>query len=374
MLQVIDDLERGGAQAVVLGALRLADAARIEMRVASVSGRADPALAADVRSACSQLALLDTRGLWDVRAVARLRAIIRDADIDVVHTHLAYADALGGLAARLAARPVVSTLHAVADDRATIPRRRRLAADAATRHLSGRLIAVSEAVRDSHATALGLDPGRIVVLRNVPVAPLLLPPGFDAASARAELGLGAGPVLCAAARLAPPKDHDTLLRALPAVLARHPSLTLLVAGDGPRRGELAELARALGVDHAVRFLGVRSDVAQLLSCADVVCNLTHEAEGLSITVLDAMSLGRAVVATGVESVAEVVTDRRTGMLVAPRDVPGVTAALLALLEDEQLRRRVGEDAAREMTTRLDGGRWMSELEGVYRAAATGAPA
>jgi glycosyltransferase involved in cell wall biosynthesis len=369
VLQVIDDLGRGGAQAVVLAALRLADPARLEMRAACVGDHVDAALLREMRRWSAGVVVLGARRMWDVRAVARLAAIVRRSDIDVVHTHLAHGDALGGAAARLAGRPVVSTLHAVAADRLTVPQPRRAVAAAATRRLGSRLIAVSEAVRDSHVAELGLDPARLTVLRNVPVAPLILGERGDRRATRARLGVGEGPVVCVAARLAPPKDHDTLLRALPDVLARHPDLTLLVAGDGPRRGELEALARSHGVDSAVRFLGLRTDVPELLAAADVVCNLTHEAEGLSITVLDALSLGRPVVATRIASVEEVIAHGRSGMLVAPRDVAGAASALLSLLGDSDRRRRIGDEARGATAVGLDGRRWMAELERVYAEAA-----
>jgi glycosyltransferase involved in cell wall biosynthesis len=369
VLQVVDDLRRGGAQAVVLAAVLLADPARLEMRVACVGDHVDATLLREMRQWSAGVDVLGARRMWDVRAVGRLAARVRRSGIDVVHTHLAHADALGAAAARLAGRPAVSTLHAVAADRLTVPQPRRAAAAAATRHLGSRLIAVSEAVRDSHVAELGIAPARLTVLRNVAVAPLMVREGRDPRTTRARLGVGEGPVVCVAARLALPKDHDTLLRALPDVLARHPDLTVLVAGDGPRRGELEVLARSLGVDRAVRFLGLRTDVAELLAAADAVCNLTHEAEGLSITVLDALSLGRPVVATRIASVEEVITDGRNGMLVAPRDVAGTASALLAILGDTGLRRRIGDEACRATALKLDGRRWMAELERVYAEAA-----
>jgi glycosyltransferase involved in cell wall biosynthesis len=366
---VIDDLGRGGAQAVVLATVRLADPARLEMRVACVGDHVDAALLREMRRWSAGVDVLGARRMWDVRAVRRLAARVRRSGIDVVHTHLAHADALGAAAARLAGRPVVSTLHAVAGDRLTVPQPRRAVAAAATRHLGSRLIAVSEAVRDTHVAELDIAPARLTVLRSVPVAPLLVGEGRDPRATRVRLGVGERPVVCVAARLALPKDHDTLLRALPDVLARHPDLTVLVAGDGPRRGELEALARSLGVDRAVRFLGLRTDVAELLAAADVVCNLTHEAEGLSITVLDALSLGRAVVATRIASVEEVIADGRNGMLVAPRDVAGAASALLTLLGDADRRRSIGEEARRTTALTLDGPRWMAELERVYAEAA-----
>ena len=369
VLQVVDDLGRGGAQAVVLAAVRLADPARLEMRVACVGDHVDAALLRELRRWSAGVDVLGARRLWDVRAVGRLAARVRRSGIDVVHTHLAHADVLGGAAARLARRPAVSTLHAVAADRLTVPRPRRAVAAAATRHLGSRLIAVSEAVRDSHVAELGIAPARLTVLRNVPVAPLMLGEGRHPRATRARLGLGEGPVVCIAARLALPKDHDTLLRALPDVLARHPDLTVLVAGDGPRRGELEALARSLGVSDAVWFLGMRTDVAELLAAADVVCNLTHEAEGLSITVLDALSLGRPVVATRVASVEEVVADGRTGMLVALRDVAGAASALLAAPRRHGPPATARRRGAPGDALTLDGRRWMDDLERVYAEAA-----
>ncbi len=366
VLQVIDDLGRGGAQTVLLGLLRLRDPATVDMHVAAVSSRYDPTLVDEIRAASSGVTILGAHGLWDVPALARLRRLVRELDIDVIHTHLAVADVAGGVVGMLTRIPVVASLHSVAADRHTHPARRRLPAGYATRHLATELVAVSDAVKETLVSALGVAPSRISVVRNVPLGPLSLSAGFQPERKRQALGVASGTSICMAARFALPKDHDTLLRALALVIAHRPDTTLLLAGDGPRRDELKALTEQLGLSAHVRFLGVRSDVPELLSAVDIVCNVTHEAEGLSITVLDGLSLGRPVVATRIPSVAEVIDNGETGFLVPPRDPKSMAETLVRLLEQPALRDRVGEQARAASVARSDPGLWMAEFEATYR--------
>lgn len=367
VLQVVDDLGRGGAQSVVHALVRLRDRDRFRMEVASVTPRRDARFAERIRADSDGLRMIGARGLWDLGAVMSLARLIRERDVDVVHTHLASADVLGGLAGRVTGRPVVTTLHSVAADRQTHPGPRRLLTDIATRRLADERVAVSEAVRSSIAARLHVDPSRVRVIRNVSIAPALLPEGLTREAARARLGLGGEPLICMAARMERPKDHDTLLRALARLRAEHPGATLLLAGDGARRPELEALAEGLELGAAARFLGVRGDVAELLVAADVVCNLTFEQEGLSITVLDAMALGRPVVASHIPSVEEVIRDGCNGLLVAPRDVEGARAALAGLLADPVLRERIGRRASEDLRQTSDPGAWMREYERLYVA-------
>jgi len=373
VLQVIDDLERGGAQAVLLGLLRLRDPTTVDMHVAAVSSHHDPTLADEVRAASSSVTFLGARALWDLPALAKLLRLARELDIDVIHTHLAVADVAGGIVGALARIPVVASLHSVAADRRTHPRRRRIPAAYASRRLATELIAVSDAVMDSQAAEVGLPPGRIRVVRNVAVGPLGLPRAFQAERKREEVGVVRGTSICMAARFALPKDHDTLLRAMALVLEQRSDVALLLAGDGPRRAELEALAAQLGVDSCVRFLGTRSDVPELLCAVDIVCNITHEAEGLSISVLDALSLGRPVVATEIPSVAEAIDDGQTGFLVPPRDAGSTAEVLLRLIEEPPLRERVGERARAVSLASSDPGRWWNEFEQTYRRLASETP-
>jgi L-malate glycosyltransferase len=369
VLQVIDGLRVGGAQSVVLGLLRLHDRTRFRMLVANVGGH-DPALVDRIGEA-ADVVITEGRPLWDPRGLASLLRVIRRHRVDLVHTHLAAADVLGGLAARLTGRPSVATLHNVAEDRRRYRRERRVLADLATRRLSGHLIAVSEAVLESHARVLGVPEERMTVVPNVPVAPLLLPAGFDAGRKRAELGLGDGPVIVNVARLDDTKDQDTLVRALTEVTAHEPGATALIVGEGPRAAALAELAREVGAERETRFLGRRMDAVEIMACSDVVCHPTHSFEGLPIALLDAMSLGLPVVASAVEGVDELVEPERTGLLVPPRDPAALAGALTRLLGSAEARARLGAGARERIERDYDLHAWMRANEAEYLRALHG---
>lgn len=369
---MIDRLRPGGAQSVVLATSRLLDPERFELSVASVMAGAHPGLVEAVRESSRDVLLLEGRGLWDVRLLPRLVGAIRRQRVDLVHTHLAFGDILGGLAGRACGKPVVSTLHSVGGLEAhDHPWRRRALHGLAVRRLPTHVIAVADAVR-AWCVETGVPEDRVSVIPNVPLAPLVLPPGFDAARKRAELGLGGGPVLCVPSRLSPQKDHETLLRALPDVARAVPGVTLLVVGEGRLRDRLERLATDLGLDARVRFLGVRVDAVELMAASDVIVNLTRTNEGLPIVVLDAMSLGLPVVATDAGGVAEALEDGETGLLVQPGDVGSVSAALVALLTDPERRNRMGAAARAVSSARYDPHRWIRELEQVYERLARGA--
>lgn len=363
VLQVIDGLRVGGAQSVVLALLRLHDRERFRMVTANV-GAHDPALVERFAEA-GEVALVEGGPLWDPRGLASLLGVIRRHRIDVVHTHLAAADVLGGFAARLTRTASIATLHNVAEDRRRYRRERRLLADIATRRLSDRLVAVGEAVFESHVRLLGVAPERMTVIPNVPVAPLLLPAGFDRAAKRAELGLGREPVIATVARLDDTKDQDTLVRALPEVAASHPGISALVVGEGLRRPALERLAREVGAEESVRFLGRRMDAVEIMASCDVVCHPTHSFEGLPIALLDAMSLGLPVVASAVEGVDELIEPERNGLLVPPRDPAALAAALVRLLADPAGRARLGNGARDRIEREYDPHAWMRAVEAEY---------
>ncbi len=138
--------------------------------------------------------------------------------------------------------------------------------------------------------------------------------------------------LACVARFHPVKDHATLLRAFAAVAAARDNVDLLLVGDGPLRGELERLTRQLGIQSRVRFLGVRSDVPDLLRAVDLF-TLTSVSEAASLTLLEAMASFLPVVVTAVGGNPEIVRHEKEGLLVPRADAPATAAALLRLLGD-----------------------------------------
>ena len=156
-------------------------------------------------------------------------------------------------------------------------------------------------------------------------------------------------VLGTVGRLDPIKNQGGLLRAFRAILDRHPEwrprLRLIIAGDGPLRGELARLARELDVENSVWLPGARGDVPQLMRAMDVFV-LPSINEGISNTILEAMASGLPVVAGRAGGNPELVVEGVTGALCDPNDLVGLQAALESYVAEPALRESHGR-AARE---------------------------
>lgn len=143
------------------------------------------------------------------------------------------------------------------------------------------------------------------------------------------------------ARHHPVKDQFTLLRGFAA--AALPGVDLLMAGDGPLSGELEALAAQLGVRERVKFLGIRTDIPDLMRAADVFA-LTSVSEAASLTLLEAMATGLPSVVTAVGGNPELVRHEKEGLLVPRGDTGACAAALRRLFDDPVLAARLGAAA------------------------------
>jgi glycosyltransferase involved in cell wall biosynthesis len=371
VLQVIDHLRPGGAQSVLYGIVHHSDTKRIKNWVVALGYHHSEAYVKRVRRMSEGLFFVGVRGMWDLRTVVSLTRVIQRLDIDVLHTHLPLSDFSGGLAGAITRSPVVSTLHSLAAHRWTYPLPRRILANFATEHLADHLIAVSKAVEETHLHSLRIPASRIEAIPNVPLAPLLLPDGFDRKAKRQELGVSSENLICNVAALSETKDHETLLRALRQVVQARRDVMAVIAGDGARRPQLEALASELGLQDIVRFLGDRPDAVEVMAASDVICQPTLEFEGLPIVVLDAMSLGVPIVATDVGGLKEAVVNERSGILVAPGDFETVGTALLRLLSSPEERARIAREAQQRVFAKFDSEDWIRRIESIYLDLARG---
>jgi glycosyltransferase involved in cell wall biosynthesis len=276
--------------------------------------------------------LVPMRSDLDVCGLFRLTRLLGRLQTDLVHLHTGRATWLGGIAARLAGLPAITTRRM---DR---PVRRGWRTRWIYRTLVQHAAAISPAVAQRLADA-GVG-ARVTVVRSA-VDPLALTPIDSREATRAKLGAAADrPVLLVSAALVRRKGVDVLLQALAVLGERGIRPLLWIAGDGAERHALEAQAVEAGLAAQVRFLGRRSDVADLLAACDVFV-LPSRREGLGVAALEAMAAGRPVVASAVGGLQDVVVDGRTGLLVRPEDAAALAEAIARLMQDEELRRRLG---------------------------------
>jgi glycosyltransferase involved in cell wall biosynthesis len=290
----------------------------------------------------------------DARGGAALAARILRLRPDVVHGQDRRAGwIVRGLGPAQRARSVY-TLHGVPDGLSDLvegngraaPRRRRdglyyLRGERLVTRWSGGVVVVpSQAVARYAVEHVGLPPGRVRVVRNG-VDPAAWTPA-EAVPARADGRL----VVAWVGLLGPVKRVDVLLQAVQQV----PGVSVLLAGDGPLRGEVEREVQRLGLGERVNMLGMVADVRPVLAAADLFA-LTSAAENLPLALLQAMSSGLPSVATAVGGVPELVRDDVDGWLVPPGDVAATATALARAVADPVGRRATG---ARARARVLDG--------------------
>jgi glycosyltransferase involved in cell wall biosynthesis len=153
------------------------------------------------------------------------------------------------------------------------------------------------------------------------------------------------PLVGSVGRFRPQKGYADLLVAMKQVKENAPTARLLLVGDAELQADLEAKAMSLGLDEVVTFAGVRTDVPEILTALDVFV-LASLWEGMPNAILEAMAAGLPVVATAVGGTPEVVVDGVTGLLVPPRDPTALAQAITRLLDDPDLRQRMGR-AGRE---------------------------
>jgi glycosyltransferase involved in cell wall biosynthesis len=325
---VLTSMPVGGQETLTVELIRRLDRERFSPELCCLKelGPLGAVLAREVPAHSGLLA-----GKWDLRVLERLVRLFRSRRVDAVVT-VGAGDKMfwGRLAGWLAGVPVIaSALHTTGYPDRVQRLNRPLAA------VTDAFIAVAEAQGRYLAEHEGCTASKVRVIPNG-IDVERFHPRPPSRAILAELGLaphppsGSPPVVGIVAALRPEKNHALFLRAAALVRRELPQARFLVVGDGPQRAPLEQLAGQLGLSDAVRFLGTRADVPEILSVVDLVL-LTSHIEASPVSLLEAMASEKAVVATRVGSVEEAVVDGRTGYLVPPGDADGLARRTLELL-------------------------------------------
>ena len=362
VLLLIKGLGRGGAEQLLVSAAPYFDASRFTYEVAYLLPRKD-ALVGELEQAGLRVRCLD--GARGVGWIGRLRSLVKESNVDLVHVHSPYAAIGARLGLPRSGGPrLVYTEHNLWDryHRATYW------ANVLTYPRNDHVFTVSDNVRES------VRYPKLLRFRRMPPVETRYY-GIDRASVagwgkadgvRSELGIPDGAsVVGTVANFKVGKGHMELLEAADRVRRVVPEARFVLVGQGPLEPEIRSRAVELGLDETVLFTGFREDATRVMGAFDILA-IPSQFEGLPIALLEAMSLGKPPVLTMAGGNSEVVKDGKHGLLVPIADSGALADGIVTLLQDASLRERLGE-AARKRAQDFDIRAAVRRSEEVYEA-------
>jgi glycosyltransferase involved in cell wall biosynthesis len=344
---VVLQLDKGGMEKLLVEFARHADRDRFDLRFVSLSGRGT---VAEEIEACGWpvLAMEEPAGLRP-GMVLRLAKLFKQWDVDVVHAHNTKPLFYAAPAGRWSRVPgIIYTCHGqrYGASRAETMVFRTIS------HLVDRVVCVSN---ESAACRVreGIAASKVSTIWN----------GIDLSQFSYQPPQRNGPAVLVA-RLRPEKDVETLLHATTRVIEQAPDFRLEIAGDGARLEALKQLSSELKLQEHVQFLGEVKDVAGLLGRASMLV-MSSLGEGLSVSVMEAMSRGLPVVATRVGGNPEIIVDQETGLLVEKSDPVALSGAILRIWRDPELVRQMGAAGRKRVEAFFNIRRMVADYERMY---------
>jgi glycosyltransferase involved in cell wall biosynthesis len=346
-------MDLGGAQRAVLHLSRGLDTHRFEQLVITGDGglllselSAIPTIRHSIIPEMTRH--IGPRAAWnDTQSVRKICDLLRRFKPDIVHTHTPKAGIVGRWAAKLAGIPrIVHTYHGFgfSPQHPLWQRAFYVGLERLTSRITSQFVAVSDPNR-----VLGQSYGifrceECALIRSGVDFADFREPGIGKVKKKIELGLEpSDKIVGIVASFTPAKALHLFLEAASRIANEISGVRFLLVGDGSLRPQLEAQAETLGISSAVRMLGWRHDVPELLRTFDVFL-LTSLWEGLPRSIVEAFISGVPVVASHVDGIGEVVQEGRNGFLVPPGNAEAMAAAVIRMLKDEPLRQTMGEQA------------------------------
>jgi glycosyltransferase involved in cell wall biosynthesis len=302
---------------------------------------------------------------FDLTKWGRVKELLKQKKVDLIHAHGTRAASNVLWAARSLGIPVVYTIHGWSfhQDQRVLLKRMRIAGESYITSRTAVNISVSMANQASGKKNIR---GFKSVLVNYGIDQKRFSPAGVSKDVRAELGISKDAVLVLfIARFTKQKQPLAMIRGFKEALDRVPGMHLLMVGDGELRDEALRLSEALGLGDRISFQTFRQDVPDVLAAADIFV-LPSLWEGLPIGLLEAMAMGKAIIASDVDGTGEVLKHGENGLLIQTGElVPSLTEALVRLGRDREMQKKFQERAIETISGRFNVTRMAREIEDIY---------
>jgi glycosyltransferase involved in cell wall biosynthesis len=334
VLIIINNLGIGGAERLVVDDINEMLARGIPIKLLTLKKEPKSSFAEQCKINKNDWTVISFGSLYSLASwLATIRFIARYKP-DVVITHLWYSNTIGRISAKICrVKTVITFEHNVYD---LIKSKKMFFVDRLLQHFSSHIIAVSGSVRDS-LTRVGIDTKKIKVIYN----------GIDISKysekskdkIRKDLSIEGEFIYLFVGRMIHQKGVDILLKAF----AKVPTGVLLLVGEGNEKEALIKLAQDLGIEQRIYFLGIRDDIANLLSSADCFV-LSSRSEGLGIVVLEALAAGKPIIVSNFGPASEIIQNGHNGMIFPIENVEILAEIMSLIATDIEKREYLAKNA------------------------------
>jgi glycosyltransferase involved in cell wall biosynthesis len=370
----------GGPEKTILFSTLEADQDKFNIHVVYLKSHDDPEFDLDVRArelGVESFHTIDERRKFDLRALRQLLQLLREKHIDILHAHCYKSDLYGLILSRYHRMKLVTTAHGPLATFRYFWRSKNWRVRYLYDQIDLRILRYFDQVlivSDSMRAIIGrhrVNPAKMLWIRNAIDSEYFRRSKAPDCAFRASIGLPPqATVIGAVGRLNGEKDYPNLLHAAQRILKKRPDVHFIIAGKGELETQLRQLARELGVQHRVLFVGHFHDVRKIFELLDVYV-LSSTREGLPNTVLEAMAMEAPIVSTDVDGVKEAVTADREALLVPARDPDLLARALERMLDDAALRSRLTSAARKKVETEFSFSQRTRRIEAIYQRLMTG---
>jgi glycosyltransferase involved in cell wall biosynthesis len=287
---------------------------------------------------------------------------VKDNNIHIIHSHEYKSDILAVLAARKIGVPIVTTAHGWITN--SLKSKLYIWLGKQSFRFFERVIAVSPKIREE-ILRHGTRKDKVQLIYNAIVVEDYQPDDYEPGYLRNRFGIQPDTkIIGNVGRLSPEKGQAEFIRSAPQVLAGHDNVCFVLIGDGPDRQSLEKLVQELKLEKKIFFTGYESNVRPSYRDLDVLA-LTSFTEGFPNVLLEALCMQTPILATDVGGVADIVTDRETGVLVQPGDIDAIGAGLIDLVSDEEFARSTVLAGQAKIAQQFEFSQRVAKIEALY---------
>lgn len=352
VLHLTTDSKIAGAEKLLIEMARDFNGQKFELFFCTLKGKGD--LHKELEKLNKKNFSLNCSGILDLPIAAiKLISLIKKYKIDIVHTHLFHASVFGQFIVRILGGPKGIMTRHYSDLLYLYGSKYQRFLDSVASRFANRIIAISEGVKSVLIGFESVDPKKITVIYNGTQFPCPQPKKADIGNIKKEFSLSQNvKVIGSVGTLHPRKGHRYLIESAKLLCKERDDIIFLIVGDGWLKDDLVRLRDRLDLKDKIIFAGYRKNTMDLLAIMDIVVHPSVE-EGFGLSIIEAMSMSKPVIATRVGGIPEIIEDDKTGMLVPAKDPVLLAKAIKFLLDNPDTRESISLAASKSVEARFN---------------------